>query len=589
MWCPTLFGWFPCFPSSLVGSLALMVAYGILLLYGAYSISQAAELLLLVWPPAIIGGLVLPLLNSAPLCALMAESVRTGMGTLVGCTIMLLTITWAGSVIVGRCDLSPHNGEAVDATLTLGWDTLRTGVTTLPELRTGAWIAAASAAFFLVAQVPASLGFHGPVVALTGAVVAAIAAAAYIIFQLSIPKMQRRTFLRRRQIALVRHAVLEAHNVAASEGNILSSAEAGCCSDANRAFLHNVFRLFDRNGDKVLDEAEIKELIRETAVQSPGFVPREIDVQLWLKVTGCTQSGVIPENVFVTATFDWLTENATSSQTLQRGDSKLVLDLNEEGSVLGQPLLRDVDNMLFGSKDNMPHPEDARDGSPLRILIKALLILLYGFCLVALFADPMVVAIGDFAKASNIPPFIVSFVVAPFASNASEVVSSLIFASKKRRPNVSLALGQVYGAITMNNTLCLAVFYFLIYLRGLDWQFPAEVAVICGSCLVVGGIAGNATTFKLWVALVVLLFYPLSIASIALLSNFFNWKYLEEGHYCFLPLNAIDLHVPVGKRIAGLTVPDVRLASLHTEAQVVTYNLCHEQQKAKSASEQSSK
>eukprot|EP00850_Spirogloea_muscicola_P018316 SM000166S02497 [mRNA] locus=s166:294860:298316:- [translate_table: standard] len=474
MWCPTLFGWFPCFPSSLVGSLALMVAYGILLLYGAYSISQAAELLLLVWPPAIIGGLVLPLLNSAPLCALMAESVRTGMGTLVGCTIMLLTITWAGSVIVGRCDLSPHNGEAVDATLTLRWDTLRTGVTTLPELRTGAWIAAASAAFFLVAQVPASMGFHGPGVALTGAVVAAVAAAAYIIFQLSIPKMQRRTFLRRRQIALVRHAVLEAHNVAASEGNILSSAEAGCCSDASRAFLHNLFRLFDRDGDKVLDEAEIK--------------------------------------------------NAASSQTLQRGDSKLVLDLNEEGSVLGQPLLPDVDNVLFGSKDNMPHPEDARDGSPLRILMKALLILLYGFCLVALFADPMVVAIGDFAKASNIPPCIVSFVAAPFASNASEVVSSLIFASKKRRPNVSLALGQVYGAITMNNTLCLAVFYFLIYLRGLDWQFPAEVAVICGSCLVVGGIAGSATTFKLWVALVVLLFYPLSIASIAVLSNYFDWK-----------------------------------------------------------------
>jgi hypothetical protein len=38
--------------------------------------------------------------------------------------------------------------------------------------------------------------------------------------------------------------------------------------------------------------------------------------------------------------------------------------------------------------------------------------------------------------------------VTPFASNASELVSSLKFASGKRRKNISLTFSQVYGAVS---------------------------------------------------------------------------------------------------------------------------------------------
>ena len=49
---------------------------------------------------------------------------------------------------------------------------------------------------------------------------------------------------------------------------------------------------------------------------------------------------------------------------------------------------------------------------------------------------------------------------------------------------------QIYGAVTMNNTMNLGVFYALIYVRGLTWTFSAEtlsiffaIFVICGkSC-----------------------------------------------------------------------------------------------------------
>lgn len=46
-------------------------------------------------------------------------------------------------------------------------------------------------------------------------------------------------------------------------------------------------------------------------------------------------------------------------------------------------------------------------------------------------------------QASKIPAFYVAFVVTPYASNASELVSSLIFAMRKHKKNISLTFSQV--------------------------------------------------------------------------------------------------------------------------------------------------
>ena len=48
------------------------------------------------------------------------------------------------------------------------------------------------------------------------------------------------------------------------------------------------------------------------------------------------------------------------------------------------------------------------------------------------FVSPQVDAVSGFSKASGIPAFFVSFIVTPFASNASELVTSLQFAMKKK-------------------------------------------------------------------------------------------------------------------------------------------------------------
>lgn len=39
---------------------------------------------------------------------------------------------------------------------------------------------------------------------------------------------------------------------------------------------------------------------------------------------------------------------------------------------------------------------------------------------------------------------------------------------------------QVYGAVTMNNTMCLGLFLLVIYINGLPWDYSSEVLVTAG-------------------------------------------------------------------------------------------------------------
>ena len=47
----------------------------------------------------------------------------------------------------------------------------------------------------------------------------------------------------------------------------------------------------------------------------------------------------------------------------------------------------------------------------------------------------------------------------------------------------SLQCRQVYGAATMNNTLCLGIFLLLVHVRKLRWEFSSEVIIILGEKL----------------------------------------------------------------------------------------------------------
>jgi hypothetical protein len=41
--------------------------------------------------------------------------------------------------------------------------------------------------------------------------------------------------------------------------------------------------------------------------------------------------------------------------------------------------------------------------------------------------------------------------------------------------HISASRRQVYGAVTMNNTMCLGLFLLVVWYRGLAWDFSSEV------------------------------------------------------------------------------------------------------------------
>jgi len=160
-----------------------------------------------------------------------------------------------------------------------------------------------------------------------------------------------------------------------------------------------------------------------------------------------------------------------------------------------------------------------------QIITRATIFLTVGTGVVTFFSDPMVGAITRFGTATGIPAFYVSFIVAPLASNASELIAAIIFASKRKKENMTLTMSSLYGAVTMNNTMCLGLFLALIAFQGLAWEFSAETIVIFLVTFIVGVVQTLNITFKTWHAFAILGLYPLSLLIVAILEiPAINWK-----------------------------------------------------------------
>jgi len=104
------------------------------------------------------------------------------------------------------------------------------------------------------------------------------------------------------------------------------------------------------------------------------------------------------------------------------------------------------------------------------ILYKACLQMAAGTLLVLVFSDPMVDVLGEIGKQTGFPAFYISFILAPLASNSSELVSAFNYASRKTSKTITISLSTLEGAACMNNTFGLAITMGLIYFQGLAWN-----------------------------------------------------------------------------------------------------------------------
>jgi Ca2+/H+ antiporter len=89
---------------------------------------------------------------------------------------------------------------------------------------------------------------------------------------------------------------------------------------------------------------------------------------------------------------------------------------------------------------------------------RAFKMLALGTAMVIYFSVSMVDVMQAIAVRCNLSPFYVSFILAPLVSNASEVIASQYYASKKTRKTItSISLSALEGAASMNNTVWLVL------------------------------------------------------------------------------------------------------------------------------------
>ena len=145
---------------------------------------------------------------------------------------------------------------------------------------------------------------------------------------------------------------------------------------------------------------------------------------------------------------------------------------------------------------------------------RALYMMSAGTALVLVFSDPMVGVLDSMGTRIGVSSFYISFILAPLASNASELLAAYAYALKKTEKTFTISLSALLGAACMNNTFCLAIFLYQIYSKGLLWEFTAETTAIVIIELIMFGFS-QQTTHMSWQAVPICLLFPLSILIVA--------------------------------------------------------------------------
>ncbi|PIN16029.1 hypothetical protein CDL12_11325 [Handroanthus impetiginosus] len=505
----------PCTTTGL-GNLFLIVVYGFLMFLAATYLSTGSEMLLQILGPGIVGGLFLPILGALPDAMLILVSglsgstetaqsqVSVGMGLLAGSTVMLLTVIWGICVVVGKCDI--ENSLAIDSQDTKGFSLTGSGISTDRWTSYAGIIMAISVVPFIIVQLPQMLhsnsGRHLTV--LIGLIVSVSLLISYCLYQVFQPWIQRR------RLAYAKHK----HVISGILKTLKMRALGKLATEDGRPnvdVLRKLFKTIDDNGDGYLSHAELKALIVGIRFDEINL-DQDDAVEKVMKDFDTTQDLKVDENEFIDGVGRWLEEAGGTKASNHAGSMKYIDDYHMQTKREHYLLGEQSDEIVEGIEN------------PRWTSFKAVLLLLIGTVIAAAFADPLVDAVDNFSAATSIPTFFISFIALPLATNSSEAVSAIIFASRKNLRSASLTFSELYGAVTMNNVLCLSVFLALVYVRGLVWDFSSEVLVILIVCIVMGVFASVRSTFPLWTSFIAFLLYPFSLALVYVLDYVFGWS-----------------------------------------------------------------
>jgi len=552
-------------PSSVgaTGLAWLLISYGYVLYAASNLISEGSDLLLLVPSLAgLVGGVVLPLLGAVPDGAIMLfsglgdveeaqKTLSIGVGALAGSTIMLLTVPFALCVFAGRVDFSGPDempnykgSPKLRDTSTYGALTT-TGVALTPEIHHGARMMMLTTLPYFVIQVPAlflsgdreevSEGEH--YWALAGFI---MCTSFFIFYIYSQVKMSNDTAHKLRRMAIIKKSLkkgalslsgalaeqvkyMERESLkrggGLSTGRELSDEGSQLCTSTNasapckdvskmlKGILGEAFRGYDTDGNGTLSKKEFSLFLTDFHEAITLDLLDSIFSQF-----DRDGNDTIDYDEFISACYVIIKsadDPADHPETNRRMSSELA-----------HPVADRIFHEEGGDEEEEDVPEDLANLTPEQqqsaIKRRAFFMLFLGTALVLLFSDPMVGVFSEVAERTNVPPFYVSFILAPLASNASEVIASQYYAAKKTRKTITVALTALEGAASMNNTFCLAIFMALIFFRGLAWQYTAETISIILVQLIMG-VWCLREKMSSSTAIIVFTIFPLSVLFVALL------------------------------------------------------------------------
>lgn len=502
--------------------------YGYVLYIASGLIGDGSELLQLIPSIAgLVGSIVVPILGAVPdgMMVLFSglgpdaqQQVAVGVGALAGSTIMLLTLPWFIAVFCGRVPLNKTSGEP-DYTKKnqQGVPMMETGVAIQPSegggpLVSGAKIMIGTSMIYLIIQVPASLAeskhlsMEGQAdyenfYALCALIASTLAFVGYLVamyLQASSPDEGRPndervndkllSNLQKGQVSL--RATLNAGNLGkAQDMKSLSKVDRERIEKISKTFFHK----FDTSGDGQLDKNEFPYLLRELG---EPVDPAALD-----------------------KTFKEVDKNCSGDVSLSEFQDFLVKYMSTENLTIKDPEpAQDTEE-----DEEAEMPDDLANLTPnqqlVRLIMRSCWMMGLGTALVLVFSDPAVDVLGEWGKRFNISPFYVSFFLAPFASNASELICAQTYASKKTAKSIVTSLQTLEGAACMNNTYCNMIFFGLVYFKQLAWQFTAETICIVGVQVLIGFIVITKRTQTMMDAFIIIACYPGTVVVVQFLEK----------------------------------------------------------------------
>jgi Ca2+/Na+ antiporter len=416
------------------------------------------------------------------------ETLSVGVGALAGSTIMLLTVPWALSIYAGRVDLTNGKPDYMgkpklsSSYSSLTDDFQNTGVTLTLAVRHGGVIMAVTTLPYFLIQVPAAF-LHGPTEevaqgehwwALLGFCVCLAGLVYYMRLQLKFSQEGQdkdkrvaaiKKALSKGQISLsgALHTAIQKQpqdgaGIGTGTGEYQSLGTTGGngkdfslpppeAASYLTDILGDAFKAYDSDESGALEVKEIRMFFKDFHENIS-----ESEIERLFQKADKDGGGSVSFDEFLALAYNLITSNDQLNAAVAKKEEP-----ERDSLATGASHRTLVENIWSEDADEQEEvPEEFTDLSPdeqqVAIKWRAFKMLALGTVMVIYFSDPMVDVMQNIAIRCNLSPFYVSFILAPLASNASEVIASQYYASKKTRKTITVSLSALEGAASMNNT-----------------------------------------------------------------------------------------------------------------------------------------